>query len=634
MRTLRRRARRVRGREARSQIHRPERMFVRTSGKRKVSPSEPSPAVEELDRGFTYVTRERALGILPEEDFRYSTRVKHEGDDEQARSRVMLWEPNPFEYAHLTFARPNLGTFIRYLKRFDTPDWSILDLAQGDLAKALVTIQQREFGGRREHFTWVNIVGFPESVLPSHPGIVSRSRGFRNKENAEIDNMVIAIGRAIAIQEGKDVTPFPCAMFGRGKRLWGDDTAGRVGEACGGRLVLCPESCDDLLIRPLATRTYDRLKSKWETTEMMLGMSWQGRGSQIFMYNLCVDLMPSLGPRVSWWEEPNTPTISAMTETIGLFSRLYEREFGWWVMDIRQQDTSISSSLAHLFFRYAQNGFYTEPGKRARRLGRWISWIEKFHKDTRIALPDGQVWVKHRGNVSGSPLTSLLSTYTGLVAIRTVLHVLFGALADKFVVRVYGDNLLVGGPRPLMRSVPLEAVGEVYSLIFGQSLNMDESYACDHMWFRAGMEERASISFLSKYPMLSGGVWRPTRDTVGSLVAPDAAGYTPNERYARACGLLLDNPFNVEVQELLMRYLDALEDDGVYEGALTRHMEREMTWRLLLEREGLSLTTRVSVSTAQYLYLHTATERREYGTGPKGWEQSLDRWLARVFTVT
>lgn len=588
---------------------------------------------QKAEREFGYMTPERSINRIPEHDYSYNIFLGEPGDDEDFRSRVAeLWPEYILKGTYLTFGKPSLGTIMTHLKRFDHPDWSILDVAADAVGKVMVDLGVRESCGRgqRKRFARAIVLGLSEDSLPSHPGIFYRSQGYKDKRSTETIAMLDAQKAIVEIEMGQEVLSRPVALFGRGKRLWGDDAAGVVGCARGGRLVMCTDARDHLIIAPFAAVVLDWVKKNWKQTEMMLGMSFQNRGSTIFCYNLIQDLYKT-GKRISWHTHPEFGFGRYADKVLSAWSKEKERDFRYFVLDIRRQDSSTTSALIDKFFEWARGCFDPLGVKVKKRFGRWARWIREYMVHTRIALPDGKIWIKHLGNVSGSPLTTVLNTYTALFIVKTVFHFLV-ADPTSCVFRVYGDNVLVVCPWNQCKGLTLESLVEATQLIFGIELNPTESYEALTLFHQHGEEARRSVSFLGRHFLQGGGVWRPTEDTLGSMVAPESSDRTTEGRLSRCIGLLMDNPFNIESVSILNKVMDDLEDEmDVHEGLMGAREARDLKYKLQDGEIG-QYTTRLSTTSCQDLYEWTPDERREYGLRASRERWDLDAWAQRMFS--
>jgi len=639
LRTLARRARRLRIKEATSQRHKPEIMYIRRKLKTNPTGRKEKSEVEKTDREFLYLSRETSLNIPPDGNWDYNAFFGRPGDDEWVRELAAKKLPDYLEnYNYLTFGVPSMGVIIKHLKKYDRPNNCILPGAHGYLAEAISKIKKNEWDGSRKRWKWFTPLGLSEASLPSFPGIYYRKCGWPNKESVETILMLDARQAMIKICQGEEVNRRPCALFGRGKRISGEEAAGIVGQGHAGRLVMASDGRDHVIISYLAENVNRFLKESQMSTEIMMGMSFQNRGATLFVNNIIAELVPGLTRRFPFRDqEIDHSILPNLDMAIDMFSRAYEDKFRYFVLDLSRQDSSVSTDLIDCFFDWARQSWYVIGRDKKKKFGRYMKWVRDYHVETRVALPDGQVWRKHHGNVSGSPLTTLINSYTALVAARTVFGAIVGeGKQDQIVMRVYGDNILVCVPKEGNMNWHLADVVEMWQLIFEQKINPEESYECSRLIHRVGDQHEDSVSFLGRHIMEMGAVWRPMVDTVSSLICPESRAMDGRARYARACGLMVDNPFNVEAGLFLNEILDKLEDEGIYSGELPSREVVKFTHKLMnySEAGGVKVWgTRLSLAACQYLYLFTEQERTQLRLKPRQVYDELDAWVERCFEL-
>nr|QDH88134.1 MAG: RNA-dependent RNA polymerase [Partitiviridae sp.] len=611
-------------------------MFVKRKIKSSKSGLKEQNNFDKAEREFEYLTREKEEAVKREGAWDYNAFFGQPGDDEWVREIAAKNLPDYLEhYNDLTFGVPNVGVIIKHLKKFDRPNYSILPAAHGYWAEALIKIRKNEWGGSRKRWDWFTALGLSEASLPSFPGIRYRKCGWSNKGAAETVLMIDAYQAVRKIGQNEQVLRRPCALFGRGKRLAGEEAAGIVGQGRAGRLVMASDGRDHIIISSVAKNLFRFLDESAKSTEIMVGMSFQNRGATVFVNNLIADLVPGLTRRLNFKEEPDHYILPKLDTVTDVFSRTYEEKFRYFVLDLSRQDSSVSSELIDAFFDWARQSWYVIGNEKKKKFGRYMRWIRDYHVETRVALPDGQVWRKHHGNVSGSPLTTLINSYTALIAARTVFGAILGQNSqDKIVVRVYGDNILVCVPKEDDCSWGLADVVEMWKIIFEQQINPDESYECENLIHKIGHKHTDSMSFLSRHVMQGGAVWRPMQDTVASMICPESRAMSSRARYARACGLLVDNPFNVEAGLFLNEILNLLEDEGVFTGELPHREEVKFTHKLMnfKEVDGVNLWgSRLSIAACQFLYTFTSHERTQLRMKPHQVWDALDAWVDRMF---
>jgi len=637
LRTLARRARRLRLKEAATQQHPPEMMFVKRKVKGSSTGKKVNKDFELADREFTYVSKEKINPVHPNQgDWTYNAFFGQPGDDEWVREHAAKVLPDYLEnYSDLTFGTPNIGVIIKHLKKFDRPDNCILPAANGYLAEAIIKIKKNEWNGNRKRWKRFDALGLSEASLPSFPGIRYRKCGWGNKGDVETVLMIDAIAAVRKICQNETVHKRPCALFGRGKRLSGDEAAGIVGQGHAGRLVMAADGRDHVIIGTVAENVFRFLKEAERTSEIMVGMSFQNRGSTVFLNNIIADLVPGMTRRLDFRTEVDHSILPKLDTMTSVFSATYEKKFRYFVLDLSRQDSSVSSDLIDCFFDWARQSWYVIGKEKKKKFGRYMKWVRDFHVETRVALPDGQIWRKHHGNVSGSPLTTLINSYTALVAARTVFGLLCGrGKQDEIVIRVYGDNIIACVPREGNDMWGLADVVEAWKLVFEQQINPEESYECEYLIHKVGDQHLDSVSFLSRHVMQGGGVWRPTQETIASMISPESRAMDVRVRYARACGLLVDNPFNIEAAYFLNEILDKLEDEGIYAGELPTRERVKFTHKLMNfdSVDGQNLWgQRLSISSCQYLYIFTTLERTQWHLKSNQVWDALDAWVSRSY---
>jgi len=334
---------------------------------------------------------------------------------------------------------------------------------------------------------------------------------------------------------------------------------------------------------PYSNRAYEYIASNWKKTNLMLGMSWQFRGATIFLHNIICDLQKRSDDRLNFLERASGKQAFAAEAVVTDFQESEESNYYYYSLDVRRQDASVNSCQIDSYFAFARSCWWV-PDSLRRKFGRVFKWQRDFMVHTPIALPDGQIVYKHKGNVSGSPHTTLINTYCVEEAIYALVAAVWGSSAlDDVVMRVYGDNVLLVVPKSLSRKVSVEELSECLECLIGQELNPDESYVSDHLIHEIGMEGRDSAQFLSKHFGRNGLVWRPAIETIMSMVDPEARELSNGERYARAVGLMLDNPYNIEAVSFLNEVLDALEWGGTVRPDISDWMQRRWKFRFPLD---------------------------------------------------
>lgn len=612
-------------------VHRKKSSGPNSTGQAVASSQE---VLEVGDRDFQYMTRESAVGIRPERDYSYNVHFGSGGDDEWARERATGWMGYYNSMLGLTtFGSPSLGTIIKHLKRFDAPDYSFSLCGLVYWVETLATVKKNEWIGNRQRWLRWTPLGISEESLPSFPGIVYRSQGYRTKGDAETAMHSDAAKLVFSIYAGEKPRSRPVALFGRGKRVVGDEVAGFVGCFKAGRLVMAVDGREHVLIAPIAERLFAYHEDCQLSTEIVVGMSFQNRGATVFLFNFCASLMKDTKTSSFLSGPPDMNSVYKMDDYLDNFER-HQFEYRYFVLDLSRQDSSIGSFLYDEFFAWARHSYFCVGSKEKKNFGRYFDWIRDFLIHTRIALPDGQIWQKHKGNVSGSPLTTLVNSYTALLAARTVFGFLLGSgRQDEVVVRVYGDNILIGVPRRDTMHWGIPEITEVWELLFGQTINPDESYEAERIFHEFGTEAHKSVSFLGKHFLRGGGVWRPFEETVAAMVAPDSEDKSWSARYARACGLMADNPFNIEATSYLGGLLDEMEDRGVLSGQLPSRESTKFRYKLM-GADGDQWACRTTVLFNQMLYEATPLYRTQTKLTSGGIQDALDEWAERLYAAS
>jgi len=648
MKNIRRRAQRSALKAARAQRHQAEVLYVEkkatmkggvgvqtVEAQAKLAVTNPfmQKVLERDDRRMEYLSRESLFFKTDRNQYSYPAFFGKSGDDEWARVLADKYSPDYLKiYTQVTFGTPSIGTIIKHLKRFDGPDLPFCSVALPYWVDSQKHVKRNEWNGVRQPWSGFSPLGLSEESLPSFPGIYYRHLNFKDKASAETSMMIDAVRAVNEIVEGKYVRSRPVALFGRGKRVSGDDAAGLVGQLKAGRLVMAVDGREHCMIAPLAEAIFDSHKSNQLTTEIVVGMSFQNRGTTKFLYNFVCDMEHRNGQRLPFMDwSPSLRMVQYMDDVIDQFVAEREQSFRFFVLDLSRQDSSIGTFLYDAFFEWVRYCHKPTSKDYYRDFGRYTRWVNEFLVHTRIAMPDGQIWIKHKGNVSGSPLTTLVNSYTALCAARCVVGFLSpDMLQSDITVRVYGDNILIAVPKEQTLAWGIPELCEVWEDMFGQLINPDESYEAQHLFHEFWRPEpQLSVSFLSKHFLRGGGVWRPESDTIAQMIAPDGRQRDDATRYARACGLMIDNPFNVASIYYLNGILNTLEDKGVMRGCVSTAGFRK--WKYKLMDDNLSdFGSRMSVLNCQMLYELTGAQRGETGLRHRGIDEVLDAWAARL----
>lgn len=503
---------------------------------------------------------------------------------------------------------PSMGVLLHHLKRYDQPDFYFLEPALDLIARSRTWLHQSEYHGIRRVWRNIPIPWLSEESESSYPGIYFRLNKFTDKASCEYE----AVGEYLAAREdiynGLKVEPRPCAIFGRGKRVQCTLETGLVAQPRSGRMVLACDTRDHMLMSPFAQRVTEYIYSNWLHTNMMLGMTWQYCGGMVFLFNIICELTNQRDRKKNFHERVKFDEVHDMREVLNNFVKDHEGSYRYFCLDVRRQDATVNTCQMDEFFAFMRATYLVYGSDNRRKFGRWCAWVRDYMINTPIALPDGQVWKKQKGNVSGSPLTTLLNTFTSTQLAYVIGLAVFGEEAvEKGCFRTYGDNIIIIVPRdPAYEDLGLDDLKEASMAIFNQELNPDESYEAKWLVHQSSHEHKDSVSFLSKHVTIDGGVWRPTIDTILSMISPEARTLNDGERWARAIGLYYDNPFNLEATAFLDEIMDRLWLKGFTEPVEIRRMTKRLAHRLPMDDFGTGwFARRPSAFDAQMLYIMT-----------------------------
>jgi hypothetical protein len=462
------------------------------------------------------------------------------------------------------FVTPNLGVMLDNVMRYDVPDVVMDTEGVKYLTKTECRMIAREIGRPVVRFDANAVPCFSSEVMGSFPGLSYRQMGRRTKSDVEILAPIEAVAARKDLMRGKTFRHRPCALFGRGKLVGGIEPGCQVGS--GGRLVMAPDGRDHLVMQPEAKNLLETIRTNWQTSNISVGLSYPNGGAMMWIANIICDLKGNsrIGPE----HNPSYEEVLQARVEVDTFFDTEEREYYYINLDVSKQDTTISTYSIDAYFRAVFRSFVAY-GKNQTKLGRLLRWSEEFHKHTRFVLPDGQVWRKHRGNVSGSPHTTLLNSWTQAMLVESAIAYIFnGDIPPGITWRIYGDNTLIAVHKRYRERVTLEILSEILVEMFSSKINVEESRLNSYLLYAEGRPYEEVAEFLGKRVMRDGLVWRPTFQSLCALIHPDAGTLTNDLRYSRVNGLLIDNPGNGEWQTFGRILMDELEEQGAKFGEL------------------------------------------------------------------
>jgi hypothetical protein len=133
-----------------------------------------------------------------------------------------------------------------------------------------------------------------------------------------------------------------------------------------------------------------------------------------------------------------TPMCFGLTK-LGIASRLrsimnHEYQYG---LDYSKFDASVSERLIHMAFDIIKTWFSHEYAHQ-------LYLIEDYFINTPIVMPDGNIYVKHRGVPSGSYFTQLVDSIVNFFSLHYMYLRLYGRLMDSRNLLVLGDDSVFG----------------------------------------------------------------------------------------------------------------------------------------------------------------------------------------------
>uniref|UniRef100_A0AAU7YT65 RNA-dependent RNA polymerase n=1 Tax=Conidiobolus taihushanensis virus 1 TaxID=3229901 RepID=A0AAU7YT65_9VIRU len=497
------------------------------------------------------------------------------------------------------FCTPNISVMLDNILLFDRPEVPLADQDVNYLVRAQSHSLRDEIVIGSVWFDRHTTPVFGASVLGAFPGLYYRRRDYRNKEDADVMASIEAAGARHDIMRGEWFKHRPCALFGRGKIK--EEIEPGTEPPCAGRTVMAPDGRDHLIMQPEAKHMLESVRTNWQTGHISIGLSYPNGGAVMFGANIIADLLsvPRYGPE----SNATASQLNSAKQAAAWFVESgVETEFCYMVLDISKQDTTVSRLAIETYFD-AVFMLHRAPGKNMKRLSRLVQWARVFHTDTIFALPDGSLWKKHRGNVSGSPHTTMLNSWTQNNMIRATLNFLLGSDTTPGVTwRVYGDNTVICYHKRYMPYITLENVQTVLENMFEAKMNFDESQLCTHLFVDRATDPTDSVTYLGKRFFTSGLTWRPTHESLVALVHPDSTDMSMNTRLSRANGLMMDNPGNPTVVHFMNEYMTYLQSNGARFGLLPRQELNKFVFGRGFTEEQAMQPFRMSRSDLRILY--------------------------------
>jgi len=219
----------------------------------------------------------------------------------------------------------------------------------------------------------------------------------------------------------------------------------------------------------------------------------------------------------------------------------------------------------------------------------WESEYEHL-VNTKIVLPNGQVYVKRRGVASGDPWTSQVGSDANWIMQEVVFeHLGWDARAWTF-----GDDVIIAikeGPKD--PSVAMALYTETINEIFSLEVKISDSYVTDRLLIGGSSPvEGASVKFLSNYFMYRSGKVRPVpsfesvvermmypeKNDFDLLVTRTSEDIANNFAYekARVRSMLCLSWFNTMANDMLLRYYRWLEGLDPGGGTVSREQWAEL----------------------------------------------------------
>lgn len=570
----------------------------RASQKKVVQPSEIVTYEERTVRHIVRVSHNK----IADDSRKYNYPVFQTAIDHRSAALIMsraLVDRSVWEIiGRSRFLTPNVSTMISNLIKFDQPDVPCDRETSQFIALAQHQCRQDEMGVPTVVWSSKTYTCFSVSVLDAFPGLSYRRMGRDKKKDVDILASADGYAARQRIMRNKDTRDLPCALFGRGKIVGGIEPGVPQGGA--GRLVMAPDGRDHLIMAPEAAAMMDCLKTKWQTRHIMMGVSFPNCGAAAFCGNIACDLLGI--PRICDESDVKFHNRAQIDMINRAFNLHHQNDYRYYVLDVSKQDTTISRMLLDYYFDAL---FFSVRayGKNQMRLSRILAWQKQFHANTLLCLPDGSLWRKHRGNVSGSPHTTLINSWSQNLCVRSALLFIFGGkLPAGITWRVYGDNTFVAVHKRYADKCSMANLTDVLVEMFEMKINEEESYEADGLFIDDMLDPTRGAAFLGKRFYTNGLVWRPVSETLTALIHPDSKDVSNNAVLSRANGLAMDNPGNYEAQYVLNYLMDDLSARGARIIAPSRLEMQKMIYGRGFSLEEATIPFRMRPKDVRLLY--------------------------------
>jgi hypothetical protein len=434
---------------------------------------------------------------------------------------------------------PTLPDLVQHLERFGGQRAFNNDIFSQYLPGVLKRMQEYEGIGTMVVYTdWLGIDNLRKVKVPlnTSAGIRWRKHQLPKKKDA----LSLAAQEAAAdirgLVQGIEYDTPPCFVAGRGKLV----DAGKERGKKEGRLIVVPDLKRHLL-GSIASVPYSTL---------VKGLS-KGNGG------VMIGMGPFNGEYAALWEQ-----IHAL------------RPMYFLCVDFSGYDQTVPAEVIRASLTRISRRFDRPPGA----IEYWDSEYEHL-VNTKIVLPNGQVYVKRRGVASGDPWTSQVGSDANWI----MEEIVFDYLGWDARAWTFGDDVIIAIlSGPVDQELAMSMYTRAMNKIFGLEVKPSDSYVTNHLLINGPTPvEEASVKFLSNYFMWRDGYVRPvpTFDSVVErmmypekndfdlLVYPTEGEIAENFAYekARIRSMLCIAWFNVMANDMLHRYydwLDALDPGG------------------------------------------------------------------------
>jgi hypothetical protein len=194
----------------------------------------------------------------------------------------------------------------------------------------------------------------------------------------------------------------------------------------------------------------------------------------------------------------------------------------------------------------------------ARALKRIFRWIEAGFSRPTVVLESGEIYRLPGGVASGSIWTTIVNSIVNYALWAYVIRKT-GHDENLFCMRVYGDDSVVGYRGTTYLNVA--RMWDHWTKISGIKVSKEKSTTsdcvemCGDVYF--------GVHFLGKYIDVGGrNPIRPVADTYRQLLLPERLPRSDEEEVTRVYGVICDNPFNTDADEVVRAYLRWLAEEG------------------------------------------------------------------------